>query len=137
MPRVFATDNDVILAYETAPAGDDVAVLNFLRPFAHAFGPPNDEALKGHPLYGLGLKPYGNFEVFGSPWARGLERMNRVHPYHNPSRFDALRHFVFTFHDTMFECLALDVITVGTIRNDAGSDRKLLNLIGEQLRFLL
>src|SRR5262249_6740066 len=137
MPLIFAAEHKLILVYEVAPAGDDVTILSFLRPYAHSFGPPNDEALHGHPLYRLGLKPYGHFEVISSPWARGLERMNRVHPYHDPSRFDALRHFVFTFHDRLFECLALDVTTIATIRNDAGSDRKLLDLIGEQMQFLL
>ena len=135
MPRVFATDNDVILAYETAPAGDDIAILGFVNPRAHSFGSPNDEALSGHPLYHLGLRAYGNFEVLGSPWARELERRNRVHPRHDASRFEALRHFVFTFHDRMFECLALSVTKLDLIRNDAGSDQKLLKLVANKLRF--
>jgi hypothetical protein len=135
-PRVIATENKLTLTY-IAQDGDDVAVLSFLRPWAHSFGPPNDEALNGHPLYALGLKPYDNSEVLGSPWARELERRNRVHPDHDPSRFDALRHFVFTFHDSMFECLASDVTIVGVFRIDAGWDRKLLELIGDQLGFLL
>jgi hypothetical protein len=36
-----------------------------------------------------------------------LERMNAVHPRHDPQRFMAdLRHFVFAFHDSTFECIA-------------------------------
>jgi hypothetical protein len=135
-PRVIAAENNLILTYITQ-GSDDVAVLSFRQPFAHLFGPPNDEALRGHPLYALGLRPYDNSEVLGSPWTRELERRNRVHPNHNPKRFDAFRHFVFTFHDSIFECLALDVITVGVFRIDGGSDRKLLELIGDQLGFIL
>jgi hypothetical protein len=45
MPRVVATDDKLLLAYETAPTGDEVAVLSFFRPYAHSFGSPNDEAL--------------------------------------------------------------------------------------------
>ncbi len=63
-PRVIATENKLTLTYVTQD-GDDVAVLSFLRPWAHSFGPLNDEALNGHPLYALGLKPYDNSEVLG------------------------------------------------------------------------
>ncbi|HYE94937.1 MAG TPA: hypothetical protein VD962_01910, partial [Rubricoccaceae bacterium] len=52
-----------------------------------------------------GLDPYGVFEVERSSWIRSLERMNRVHPYHKPARFERLRHIVLTFHDTTFECV--------------------------------
>jgi len=136
LPRVIADGNKLILTYITQ-GGDDVAVLSFLRPSAHSFGPPNDEALRDHPLYELGLRPYDNSEVLGSPWARELERRNRVHPNHDPKHFEALRHFAFTFHDETFECLALDVTTVGVFRIEGGSDRRLLELIGDQLRLIL
>jgi hypothetical protein len=39
-------------------------------------------------------------------WIRAAERRNRVHPYHRAEDFDDLRHFVFTFHDSIFEALA-------------------------------
>jgi hypothetical protein len=32
--------------------------------------------------------------------------MNRVHEHHQPARFERLRHFVFAFHDSTFECVA-------------------------------
>jgi hypothetical protein len=70
------------------------------------FGPPNDEAFAGHPLSVRGLTPYGVFEVKNSSWVRRLERMNSVHPRHKPERFARLKHFIFTFHDTTFECIA-------------------------------
>jgi hypothetical protein len=87
-------------------SGDSVALVTFKRPYAQMFGPPNDEAFRGHPLTGRGLSPYGVFEIGYSSWIRGLERMNSVHPSHRPERFDCLRHFVFAFHDTTFECVA-------------------------------
>ena len=40
---------------------------------------------------------------------RQLERMNSVHALHNPERFSRLVHFVFSFHDSTFECVADDV----------------------------
>ncbi len=32
--------------------------------------------------------------------------MNAVHPYHRPAVFDAFHHYVFTFYDSTFECVA-------------------------------
>ncbi|HEX8863370.1 MAG TPA: hypothetical protein VGC06_30595 [Actinomycetes bacterium] len=59
---------------------------------AWQWGPPNDEALQGHPLVDRGLRPYGVFRVEGSSWIRQLERMNRVHPQHRPEAFRDLCH---------------------------------------------
>ena len=70
------------------------------------FGPPNDEAFVGHPLASRGLGPYRAYRIERSSWLRRLERMNSVHPYHDPERFWTLTHFVFAFHDSTFECIA-------------------------------
>lgn len=83
-----------------------IAVVRFQGPYAHSFGPPNDEALNGHPLSALGLRAYSWFEVLNSPWLGSLERMNAVHPQHRPELFEQYRHFIATFHDTTFECIA-------------------------------
>ena len=32
--------------------------------------------------------------------------MNRVHEHHRPERYAELRHYVFAFHDSTFECVA-------------------------------
>lgn len=86
---------------------DDLcAVVRFQSPYAHMFGPPNDEAFSGHPLASRGLSPYAVFEVDHSSWLRALERMNSVHPYHRPERFAKFKHYVFAFHDSTFECVA-------------------------------
>jgi len=40
--------------------------------------------------------------------------MNRVHLYHRDEAFRDHRHFIFSFHDTVFECVAKDYsITTG------------------------
>lgn len=86
--------------------GESCALVRFRRPYAHMFGPPNDEAFDGHPLAARGLTPYAVFEVKNSSWIRTLERMNSIHPCHNPERFANLKHFIFAFHDKTFECVA-------------------------------
>ena len=123
LPAVVADDGRVFLAYRVhtpdpnwdgrtarsvGPSSENeaVALVTFVHPYAHFFGPPNDEAFHGHPLASRGLKPYGVFEIHGSSWIRRLERMNAVHPYHRPERFAERRHFIFAFHDSTFECVA-------------------------------
>jgi hypothetical protein len=86
--------------------GELCALVRFTHAAAHLFGPPNDEAFAGHPLADRGLEPYAAFEVNNSSWVRTLERMNSVHPYHRPERFAKYKHFVFAFHDSVFECVA-------------------------------
>jgi hypothetical protein len=90
----------------TAETEDFVALVEFERYESFMFGNPNDEAFSGHPLAGRGLGPYTVFEIENSSWVRTLERMNSVHPYHNPEKFEKLKHFVFAFHDSTFECVA-------------------------------
>ena len=83
------------------------AVVEFRRCLRTKFGLPNDEALAGHPLAQLGLDAYGVFEVLNSRWRTEAEAENRVcFPATDYSEF---WHFIFTFHDSSFECLALDL----------------------------
>jgi hypothetical protein len=86
--------------------GEPLALVRFSICYASMFGPPNDEAFDGHPLASRGLEPYGAFVVEDSSWIRGLEQMNSVHSCHRPERFRALKHYVLSFHDSTFECVA-------------------------------
>jgi hypothetical protein len=124
LPLVLSDEHNVLLGYlisvpdpnwdgtyvrSLGPLTPDqsVAIVRFESPYAHLFGPPNDEALGGHPLASRGLRWYGVFEVMESSWIRRLERMNSVHPRHKRAWFlEDKRHFIFTFHDSTFECIA-------------------------------
>lgn len=138
LPMLLCDEHQVLLAYlvsEPDPRWDGsyatvvspesegmaVACVQFKRPSAHMFGPPNDEAFSGHPLAARGLRPYRVFEVQNSSWIRKLERMNSVHHRHDRARFlEGLRHFVFAFHDSTFECVA-DWFEVEVIRGSMHS----------------
>lgn len=145
-PMVLSTEGALLLCYfRQFPLNDDEMksvgsggeyetdeaslLVEFRLWRAHMFGPPNDEAIRGHPLADRGVRPYGVFEVKNSSWIRGLERMNRVHRLHRPEQFQDLRHFIFTFHDSTFECVAPDftwtkrVGSVSKILRDRLSDR--------------
>ena len=126
LPVVLADDYSLVLAYlvsEPDPNWDGsyatlvspesegllVALVRFQRPYAHMFGPPNDEAFHGHPLAQRGLAAYSVSEIRHSSWLRQLERMNSVHDRHDRAQFMAFRrHLVWAFHDSTFECIAED-----------------------------
>jgi hypothetical protein len=122
IPFLMADEHRVVLAYymQVREPGWDGSTVRVVGPTdgeepvalvrlngcsVHMFGPPNDEAFRGHPLAARGLRPYGSFRISESSWIRRLERMNSVHPRHRAERYWALQHLVFTFHDSTFECV--------------------------------
>lgn len=123
MPIVLSDEDKILLAYmvEAKPSdwegsdvrvidptssGESLALVEFSSYSSLMFGAPNDEAFAGHPLATRGLHPYGAFQIENSSWVRQLKKMNSVHLYHKPERFERLRHFIFAFHDSTFECVA-------------------------------
>jgi hypothetical protein len=54
------------------------------------FGGPNDEAIRGHPLYGRGLAGYRVHEVVNSAWIEEVIKVNSVHPNHSDAPFRQL-----------------------------------------------
>ena len=122
----------VVLSYEVGPDGASRALVAFESGSTHYLGSPNEEVLHGHPLYERGLKAYGVFEVINSSWIRAQERMNSVHARHDPSRFKDLRHFIITFQDTTFECIARRVKVLDIVANVPGEAEKILDTIVRQ-----
>lgn len=104
LPIVLAKDGAVILSYV---AGRELTVVaTFPVSAAHLFGGPDAASLSKHPLAERGLKPHGAFEVRDSSWARSLDDGS-----------GRKKHFIFTFRDSVFECVAND-IGVELIRED-------------------
>lgn len=99
-------DGTTVRVQDYGTKGQPIGIVDFQWPYHHMFGPPNEEAIAGHPLASRGLHPYDVFEVHDSSWIRALERMNSVHQYHKPEAFEGLRHFIMAFHDSVFECVA-------------------------------
>ena len=111
-PIVIADEHRLVLSYweidepPYEPATAPLAVIRFRHPYMHTFGPPDEEAIAGHPLSDRGLYPCGAFRVDHSSLVRTLRRMNSVHRGHDPTTLGALTHYIFTFHDSTFECVA-------------------------------
>ena len=121
IPNVLACEYSLIFTYglqnpslfdgevprtDTPIDRETFAVIVVSLCHAVRFGPPNDEAIHGHRLYHLGLRPYSAFEVMNSSWIAEMEMANRVHPYHDVGAYRTRRHFIFTFHDTTLEFVA-------------------------------
>lgn len=100
----------VIVANASVSAGHEgeSVVLSFEGCVVSRFGYSNDEALPGHPLSKRGLGYYGIYEVLNSSWILELQRQNRdAFPNTDWPAGPPVHHFVATFHDDTFECIAL------------------------------
>ena len=108
-PRLLAGESSLVVAYRSARSSTETpATLVLFRDcFAVHFGLPNDHAFASHQLAGQNLPPCGAFEVVTSSWIRQLELRNQSHPRHDPLLFQQLRHWVWTFRDSVLECAAL------------------------------
>jgi len=116
LPVVIADEGRLLLAYLTAPACEKLAVLKFFGVSAHRWGPPGDETLHSHPLYERGLRWYAIQEVIDSSWIRSLDLLDSVHTNYVPGRQTSDRHYVFAFHDSLFECVAREVEVIALFR---------------------
>ena len=123
-------DGTSVRVVDQSTSGEPLALIEFTFNWSFMFGSPNDEAFHGHPLASRGLHAYGAFQIENSSWIRQLERMNSVHPYHKPERFERLKHLVFAFHDSTFECVAEGF----TVSEHEGSLESLLSAMQSRLQ---
>jgi hypothetical protein len=73
------------------------------------FGFPNDEALHGYRLYAAGLNHYQLHEVLDGAWLTHVRTVEAAHSRAPEAPSRNARHFVFTFHDSTLEAIAVDV----------------------------
>ena len=93
----------------TDEAAASLGIAEFMRCSAVKLGPPNDEVLHGHRLYGRGLDGYGAYVVGNSRWVAELMEVNCVHDQYRAENWADARHFLFVFHDETVEAVAHDV----------------------------
>ena len=86
---------------------DDItALIQFSWCYCYKFGGINDEVIHGHPLFEHGLEAYEAHYIENSSWIKEESRINSVHNCHDQSSWDKYKHYIFTFHDEIFECIA-------------------------------
>jgi len=71
-----------------------------------SFGPPNDETLTGHPYFELDLYPYSFYELLDSDLIAKISTYGRHHHFYNPNAYDKYHHYILTFKEQLFECVA-------------------------------
>jgi hypothetical protein len=102
-PTLLANEDTLHIAYYVYGGDDTAALVVFSGLEAHYFGPPHVDAVNRHPLHTRGVDIYGAFEVHDSSWIRELRRIS--------GRRIEKRHFILTFHDITFECIARSFTT--------------------------
>lgn len=116
-PAIHFDRHRVRCAYHTLSHPDnsrETALVQFEGVLDIRVGPPNDEAIHGHPLFAFGLRSYAFYIVRNSPHILELEKRNRVHSQHRPENYLRFSHWIATFHDEMLEVVASRAIVVGT-----------------------
>ncbi|WP_027800631.1 hypothetical protein [Paraburkholderia dilworthii] len=115
-PFIVASDRRVILAYPIAesdferfgpfdPDDDPFCAVLFPDTLFHRLGPPGERDMEIHPLATQGLVAYSVHEVVNSSLAEELSAISLPEV--------ARRHFVITFQESTFECVASDYTVVG------------------------
>ena len=110
-PIVFSTMEGTCICFYLIPE-DGMAlntariILKFRVCIEYTFGGPSGELVYGHPYYELGLDGSLFYELQDSDWIKACERINSIHPQHDPERWKKFKHYILTFHDNMFQCIA-------------------------------
>ena len=86
-----------------------ICIVSFHRCMAVYSGPPGTDDLGCHPLADRGLRRSSAYEVVHSSWIDQLMRRPSVNSDHGVEVMRRKRHFILTFHDFIFECIADDL----------------------------
>ena len=102
-PIILSNDNELLVSFYGNKDSDigephqrntvydtGIFILKFKSFLKYSFGLPSNETIQGHPYFKLGLSSYSE----------------RSHPYYNPEKWKEYKHYILTFHDNMFECVA-------------------------------
>lgn len=120
-PIILSNDNELFIAFyadkhslsnipqeRNTVYDTGIFALKFKLYLKYTFGMPGDETLHGHPYSKFGLKSYAFYELKNSDLIKSLQDIDKVHPHYNTKKWEKYRHFILTFHDNMFECIAQD-----------------------------
>lgn len=120
----------VVVKHPGDESAASLALVEFLGCQVARLGTPNEDVFRGHYLHGRGQESYTAQLVRNSPWIAELRSIHSVHERFRASDWGDLKHYVFWFHDSTFECIARDY------RLEL-HETSMLNLAHEVLRRLL
>lgn len=118
-PTILSNDNNLFIAFYADKQSSlaipherntiydtGIFALKFKFFLKYTFGMPGDETMHGHPYSKLGMEPYSFYELRNSDFIKSLQDIAKIHPYYDPEKWKLYKHFILTFHDNMFECIA-------------------------------
>lgn len=106
---ISADSGRCVLALNAHPDDGDQRCVVFTWSGTHSatMSNPNDEPLAGHRLYAHGLAELRWIGVVdGSVLIDELERINDIHPIHNPAQFASASHYVIPLKECVIEVVA-------------------------------
>ncbi len=83
-----------------------IAVVRFHNCIAVRMGNPSSDALRNHSLHHKGLMVNTAHTVQSSRWISELEALNNGTNHFEPGEWKTFHHYLFTFRDGIFECVA-------------------------------
>jgi hypothetical protein len=120
-PTILSNDNELFIAFYADKQNSSgipqarniiydtgIFALKFKVYLKYTFGLPGEETIQGHPYSKLGMKSYSFYELKDSDLIKSLQNIEKAHPQYNSKKWEMYRHYILTFHDNMFECIAQD-----------------------------
>ncbi len=108
-PMIFSDESDLLVLFYVSGQKDTEMTLALFRNYAsYKFGLPREDCIPNHPLYKYGLERFGFFEAGDSSWIKEIKKINKEDHAFSKEYFDNLKHYIFTFHDSTFECVSKD-----------------------------
>ena len=118
-PMIISNDSDLFIAFyadkqsaiiepqeRNTVYDTGIFALKFKSYLKYTFGLPSNETIQGHPYFKFGLRSFAFYELKSSDLIRQLENIEKVHPYYTSDKWKEYKHYILTFHDNMFECVA-------------------------------
>lgn len=123
-PLIVANESNLVIAFYTTSeiasyelhernACQDIGVVSikFEGCLQYSFGIPGNESIYGHPYWKLGMRPASFYELKDSDWIESLKNIEQVHPSYDLKSWASYKHYILTFHDNMFQCVARDWVS--------------------------
>lgn len=126
MPQLLVNGAITVLIFDlhTARTLNDgverIAVVRFHNCIAVRMGSPNSDGMRNHPLHRKGLTATSAHSVHASHWVNDLEALNKGSDRILSDEWKTYHHYLFTFRDGIFECVAKSYNIETSIKNKGG-----------------
>ena len=107
LPTILANENKLLLLFHKIFQKDNEVIrIIFKNYVSFKFGLPSEDSSEGHPYSKYGLGSEDVVEVINSDWIKEIDKIEQSSEDYDKDRFNKLKHYIFLFHDSTFECIA-------------------------------